>query len=47
MDLIMDVSTHMAGRTICALADAATGPALSLVKYFPEIVRAGIVEKAA
>jgi len=47
MDLLTDAATHMAGRTICALADGAAGPVLSLLKYFPDVVRAGIVEKAA
>jgi NADH-quinone oxidoreductase subunit F len=37
----------MAGRTICALADGAAAPILSMLKYFPEEVRARLVEKAA
>jgi NADH-quinone oxidoreductase subunit F len=37
----------MAGRTICALADGAASPVLSLLKHFPDEVRARIAEKSA
>jgi len=47
MEVLTDVATHMAGRTICALADGAAAPVLSVIKLFPEVVRAGIVEKVA
>ncbi|MDQ6960729.1 MAG: NADH-ubiquinone oxidoreductase-F iron-sulfur binding region domain-containing protein, partial [Mariprofundaceae bacterium] len=47
MDVLTDAAKHMAGRTICALADGAAGPVLSVISLFPEVVRAGIVEKAA
>jgi len=47
MDVLTDAAKFMAGRTICALADGAAAPVLSLIKHFPETVRAGIVEKAA
>jgi len=45
--VLQDAATHMAGRTICALADGAAAPVLSVIKNFPEVVRAGIQEKAA
>jgi len=47
MQVLGDAATHMAGRTICALADGAAAPILSLLKHFPEEVRARLVEKAA
>ncbi len=47
IEVLTDAAKHMAGRTICALADGAAAPVLSVIKYFPEVVRAGIVEKAA
>jgi len=47
MDVLRDAAQHMAGRTICALADGAAAPVLSLIRHFPEAVQAGIVEKAA
>jgi len=47
MDVLHDAAKFMAGRTICALADGAAAPVLSVIKHFPEVVRAGIVEKAA
>jgi len=37
----------MAGRTICALADGAAAPILSMLKHFPEEVRARALGKAA
>jgi NADH-quinone oxidoreductase subunit F len=48
-DLVVleEASTHMAGRTICALADGAAAPILSLLKHFPDEVRARLVENAA
>ncbi len=45
--VLQDVATHMAGRTICALADGAAAPITSLLKHFPDEVRARLVEKAA
>jgi len=47
MEVLTDAATYMAGRTICALADGATGSVLSVIRMFPEVVRAGIAEKAA
>ena len=47
MEVLADAAKHMAGRTICALADGAAGPVQSLIRLFPDVVRAGIVEKAA
>jgi NADH-quinone oxidoreductase subunit F len=34
LDLLMDVGTNIAGRTICALGDAAVGPVQSFIKHF-------------
>lgn len=36
LERVMTVAQKMAGRTICALSDAAAGPAISIVKKFPE-----------
>ncbi len=47
LQVMRDAATHMAGRTICALADGAAAPILSLLKHFPEEVRARLVEKSA
>ena len=47
LEVLQDAAVHMAGRTICALADGAAAPVLSVIKNFPETVRAGIQEKAA
>jgi len=45
--VLKEASIHMAGRTICALADGAAAPILSLLKHFPEEVRARLMENAA
>jgi NADH-quinone oxidoreductase subunit F len=34
LDLLMDVGSNIAGRTICALGDAAVGPVQSFIKHF-------------
>jgi len=47
MDVLRDAARFMAGRTICALADGAAAPVLSVLRHFPDAVRDGIVEKAA
>ncbi len=47
LQVLSEASTHMAGRTICALADGAAAPVLSMLKHFPDEVRARLVEKAA
>jgi len=47
LQVLQDAAEHMAGRTICALADGAAAPVLSLLKHFPDEVRARLVEKAA
>jgi len=47
MEVLADAAKFMAGRTICALADGAAAPVLSVLRHFPDAVRAGIVEKAA
>jgi len=50
MDVLKDAASHMAGRTICALADGAAAPVLSLIRHFPEEITsrmADAVEKAA
>ena len=47
IEVLKDAAYHMSGRTICALAEGAGAPVLSLIKHFPELLEAGIVEKAA
>ena len=47
LEVLEDAANHMAGRTICALADGAAAPVLSVIQNFPEAVRAGIQERAA
>ncbi|MDQ7011588.1 MAG: NADH-quinone oxidoreductase subunit NuoF [Mariprofundaceae bacterium] len=50
MDVLSDAASHMAGRTICALADGAAAPVLSLIRHFPEEITSRVadpVEKAA
>ncbi|MDQ6991418.1 MAG: NADH-quinone oxidoreductase subunit NuoF [Mariprofundaceae bacterium] len=47
LTVLHDAATHMAGRTICALADGAAAPILSLLKHFPDEVRERLMEKAA
>jgi len=47
MEVLTDAAKYMAGRTICALADGAAAPVLSVIKHFPEVIRAGIAENAA
>jgi len=42
-----DAATHMAGRTICALADGAAAPVLSLLEHFPELLEQAIAEKTS
>ena len=36
LDLLMDVSHNIGGRTICALGDAAATPVMSFIKHFRE-----------
>jgi len=47
VEVLRDAAIHMSGRTICALADGAAAPVLSLIRHFPELLEAGVVEKAA
>lgn len=47
LQVLTDAAEHMAGRTICALADGAAAPILSLLKFFPDEVRSRLMEKAA
>ncbi|OIO67939.1 MAG: NADH-quinone oxidoreductase subunit F [Zetaproteobacteria bacterium CG12_big_fil_rev_8_21_14_0_65_55_1124] len=47
MEVLQDAAQYMAGRTICALAEGAAAPVLSIIRHFPEAVKAGIVGKAA
>jgi len=47
LQVLEDAATHMAGRTICALADGASAPILSLLKHFPDLVRERLMEKPA
>jgi NADH-quinone oxidoreductase subunit F len=36
IDLLLDVSKKISGRTICALGDAAAVPVLSFIKHFKD-----------
>jgi len=36
IDLLADIANNMAGKSLCALGEFATGPILSSVKYFRE-----------
>ncbi len=47
MKVLQEAASYMAGRTICALADGAAAPILSLLKHFPDEVAARIAEKSA
>jgi len=42
--VLNDASVHMAGRTICALAEGAAAPILSLLKHFPDDVKSRLAE---
>jgi len=46
LQILNDAAVHMAGRTICALADGASAPILSLLKHFPEVVQERLMETA-
>lgn len=45
LDLISQICSNMAGQTICAFADAVTGPALSSVRKFREEFEAHVIQK--
>ncbi|MDX8411751.1 MAG: NADH-ubiquinone oxidoreductase-F iron-sulfur binding region domain-containing protein, partial [Mariprofundaceae bacterium] len=45
--VLEEAARHMAGRTICALADGAAAPVMSLLKHFPEEVSSRMAGKAA
>jgi NADH-quinone oxidoreductase subunit F len=45
LDAIANICSNMAGKTICAFADAVTGPALSSVRKFREEFEAHIHHK--
>jgi NADH-quinone oxidoreductase subunit F len=45
LDAIANICSNMAGKTICAFADAVTGPALSSVKKFREEFEAHVHHK--
>jgi len=45
--VLADASKHMAGRTICALAEGAAAPVLSLLKFFPQDAHARVKGNAA
>ena len=47
VQVLTDAAKHMAGRTICALADGAAAPVLSLLKHFPDEVNKYIARNAA
>jgi len=40
MNVLKEAAEHMAGRTICALAEGGAAPILSMLKHFPDEVRA-------
>jgi len=44
---LFDTATYMSGRTICALADGAAAPVLSLLKHFPELIEQATAENAS
>lgn len=44
--VLKDAAEHMAGRTICALAEGAAAPVLSLLKHFPEDVQTRLAESS-
>ncbi|MDX8392590.1 MAG: NADH-quinone oxidoreductase subunit NuoF [Mariprofundaceae bacterium] len=39
-NVLQEASQYMAGRTICALAEGAAAPVLSLLKHYPEVIQA-------
>jgi len=43
--VLSEASRHMAGRTICALAEGAAAPVLSMLKFFPEEVDAKLMKQ--
>jgi len=45
--VLKSAASNMAGRTICALADGAAAPILSLIEHFPEALNERIAERAA
>jgi len=45
--VLEEAARHMAGRTICALADGAAAPVMSLLKHFPGEVSSRMAGKAA
>ena len=45
--VLEEAARHMAGRTICALADGAAAPVLSLLEHFPEEISSRMAGKAA
>jgi len=47
IEVLKSAASNMAGRTICALADGAAAPVLSLIEHFPEELADRIAEKAA
>ncbi len=47
MKVLKEAAEHMAGRTICALAEGGAAPILSLLKHFPDEVQARIKGKAS
>ncbi len=47
IEVLQDASEHMAGRTICALADGAAAPILSLLRMFPDEVNSYLAENKA
>ncbi len=44
LKVLKEASEHMAGRTICALADGAAAPILSLLEHFPDELRSRMAQ---
>jgi len=47
LKVLKEASEHMAGRTICALAEGAAAPILSMLEHFPDEVRSRLKEKSS
>jgi NADH-quinone oxidoreductase subunit F len=47
IDLLLEVSTHIEGHTICALGDAAAWPVQGLIRHFRHVIEERIDRYAA
>jgi NADH-quinone oxidoreductase subunit F len=45
-NLLLNVCSHIAGNSLCALGDAAVGPVKSLVERFPDEIDVHVRERA-